>query len=1008
MPTSELGQPCWKRDTVPEAITSIAKVDVSQTHYFLASHAPIEHVRDDRTEEGLTEEEIFQMFLKGSPREVLALVHGNPGTGKSHLIHWLKLRCESALKKGELKKLVPVLIQRRTGSLKDALEQMIHQLGEEFAVYLTPVQEALSKISDATARDKLAGEIGLELGPRREDRGRKPLPRDLRNLRETCTSTGFRRWLCRAGGVIDQTIKRLTLSSEVDERESLPKFTQQEFLIADARYKPDNTPDVLDLIDVFEDEVERREQAASFFNEALRDAIKEMTGLTGTTLRDIFDRIRADLKTKGKNLALFVEDVSVMSALDEEVFNAVEPVPRGDLCRMIAVLGITDEGWRGLWDNQRGRVTYSVGVGRSATGEWRADAGAVEQFTARYLNTTRLTEESVKAIADHRRKGGDVHISACDQCPVREACHGTFGAVEVGGVHIGTFPLSKQAPTFLLNHLKEHVAVQKNPRGLLMQILQPVLENGYDDLEARTFPSLKLAVSMPELPYWTGFTQKYCGGWRKADIERLKFLAQAWIRAEDADDAAEQLKPFLEPLGFNVYSRSVTPAAKPTREAKSQPSPAAEIVNVRLNEALRNLTEWANGGDLAVDVEPRQLLAELVRKSIPWDDKRIPPLDVWRNLVGDATNYKFVRIEGMRSRPVGTKFFIDFHRTKETRDLLEALIQFKHAGDRSWNFPHGELHKRVVARWLRKNHDSIITQLQPNSSLDTISPINSAVQFLATVASVRLRKRLNLDDPVELTKELLSDVWQEPPTAISQEWKQLTEDMRLKHPAVKLFAISELNVAQGRTGGRNFINALPIIQNAAKYAESLEIQLPNADYYTEYWSSRYETFERMSRYSTIHSVIEKERSAIGEVLDTVKMILHAAEYDTKELTEALSNYCTDLTNLLKTLKGFLAPDAAFEDLSKRKVFAERKGVWATAVKDAQIIAAGEDPFQILLFDSKNLLEAKESLVIASQYLTRVEQEVNKQLAFIEQTGDPDTLQESMIQALNCIVELKSE
>jgi hypothetical protein len=164
----------------------------------------------------------------------------------------------------------------------------------------------------------------------------------------------------------------------------------------------------------------------------------------------------------------------------------------------------------------------------------------------------------------------------------------------------------------------------------------------------------------------------------------------------------------------------------------------------------------------------------------------------------------------------------------------------------------------------------------------------------------------------------------------------------------------------------------------------------------------------MSRYSTIQSAIEKERSAIGEVLDTVRMVLHAAEYDTKELTDALSNYCSDLTNLLKTLKGFLAPDAAFEDLSKRKVFVERKGVWATAVKDAQIIAAGEDPFQILLFDSKNLLEAKESLVIASQYLARVEQEVNKQLAFIEQTGDPDTLQESMIQALNNIVELKAE
>jgi hypothetical protein len=224
-------------------------------------------------------------------------------------------------------------------------------------------------------------------------------------------------------------------------------------------------------------------QAAALFNEALRDAVKEMTGLSGTTLRDIFDRIRIDLKAQGKNLALFIEDVSVMSALNEEVFNAVEPVPRGDLCRMIAVLGITDEGWRGLWDNQKERVTYSVGVGKSAVGEWENDPDAVTQFTARYLNTTRLTEDDIKRIAQHRRKGNDVHISACDQCPVCDECHEAFGSVDVGVVRIGTFPFTPNASVRLLANLN----VQKTPRGLLTQIIQPILEYP----RSQTIPSCK-------------------------------------------------------------------------------------------------------------------------------------------------------------------------------------------------------------------------------------------------------------------------------------------------------------------------------------------------------------------------------------------------------------------------------------------------------------------------------------------------------------------------------------
>jgi hypothetical protein len=362
----------------------------------------------------------------------------------------------------------------------------------------------------------------------------------------------------------------------------------------------------------------------------------------------------------------------------------------------------------------------------------------------------------------------------------------------------------------------------------------------------------------------------------------------------------------------------------------------------------------------------------------------------------------------MRSRPVGTKFFIDLPRNKETRDVLEALIQFKHAGDKSWNFPHGEFHKRTLARWLRNHRDGIISQLQPSNGLDTRTPITSAVQFLATTATLRLRKRLSYDDPVELINELLSDIWEEQPTAMSQDWKQLTEDMRIRHPLVKQFVVSELNVAQGRTGGRNFINTLPLIQEAGRYDGSIGIQLPGEDYHAEYWSSRFEIFERMTRYSNLLITLEKERAAIAETVDAIRMVLHAAQYGTRELPDALTSYCTDLVDLLNASKithVYVPQDAAFEDLVKRKVFGERKGVWATALKNAQVVADGEDPMQVLLFDSKTLLEARESLAIATQHLARIERVVDEQLAFIEQEGDPDALKESMLQALKAIVDL---
>jgi Cdc6-like AAA superfamily ATPase len=140
MPAEKLGQPCWIKDHVDQAIRPIARTDKEGIDYFLASHTPINNIRHDETDELFNEETLFHNIFS-SKGEVLALIHGNPGTGKSHLIHWLKLRTEDALKNKAFKeKVVPVLIQRRTGTLKDALEQIIEQLGEQFSGYLSDVR----------------------------------------------------------------------------------------------------------------------------------------------------------------------------------------------------------------------------------------------------------------------------------------------------------------------------------------------------------------------------------------------------------------------------------------------------------------------------------------------------------------------------------------------------------------------------------------------------------------------------------------------------------------------------------------------------------------------------------------------------------------------------------------------------------------------------------------------------------------------------------------------------
>lgn len=1021
----KLGQPCWEISSIEKAISQIAQLDQTRSHYFLACHAPIEHIQDDRTKVVLTEEEFYSQIMDPSYGGVLAIVHGDPGTGKSHLIHWLKLRCDNAIENGELKDVLPILIQRRTGSLKDALEQMIHQLPKDFEHYLTPVREAISNITDRTARETLALNLHLELNTKRPERRRAPLPRDLQQLAETCTSRGFRQWLCREGGIIDANIKRLTRESIVEEREAeaIPEFTPNEFLIDD-RYKADNIRDIHVLIDDFEDEQSLRAAAAKLFNEALPDAIKEMTGLSGARLRDIFDRIRTDLKKTGKTLALFIEDVSVMAALDEEVVNAVEPQSDQNLCRMVAVLGMTETGLTRLPQNQRERATHIVSVGGSIMDEWRRNEEGVAHFTARYLNAVRLPDGDVFRIAQSRRNKGDVNISACEECNVREACHDRFGKVEIAGVDIGVFPFSKIAPQRLLNSLDEQAeGVRKNPRGLLMHVLRPILAD-HSSLENETFPEAKLPVAMLELTYWAGFEQKFCGDWSKADKSRLKFLAQGWVEADSAEMAATALQPFLEPLGFPKFTSKVTPAGAPVgtgtqtgsstrgesartgseKDAKGREAPSPQLE--KLNEILQNLTRWwKEKKDLEGDTEIRQMLADFIRKSISWDDKRFPPLDVWKSLVG-ASQYQFVRIKGMRSRPAATRFFIDFDRSEETRDLIEALAQFRYAGIKSWNFPHGELHKRKLSQWLRRNQENIIRQLQPRGDLEPEEPVIFAVQFLAMAAILRRRAKLPTD-LVEFVQAILADRWEELPTALSTEMSQLIADIHNKHREVKEFLLKELNIAQGRTGGINFIDPLIIIKTASKFLEELSVLPPAEGYFGDFWQTRYSSLDDMSEFTGLASILEQEKQAVRERLESVKTILLQAGYDVSNLPGALDAYCTDLSELINTQRkaGLYIPDVTFDELWKERVFSERRNAWGRSLERAQADTDAGGAVQVLLFDPRGLDEAKVALSVADEYTALLEEQVEEKLKHIEQDGDPDQLSKSLLGTLQEIAGL---
>lgn len=1033
-PTPEL---CWNVEHLPKAISLQAKVDSKQSHYFLACHSPVERTQDERLKKELAEEQLYDRIMtRRTQRDFLGLIHGEAGTGKSHLIHWLKLRCEFDLHAGNIKDVVPILIRRRTGSLKDALEQLIEQLGQPFAKYLSPVKSALEKISAETAREKLANELSLEVGPRRIDRGKPPLPKLLRHLDQACKAGGFSRWLCRPGGIIDQRIKLLTEESSGYQRETPPQFTTADLKVESSfGRQTQNSGNVINLILELQDSDRLCQEAAELLNDALRDAIVEMTGLSGGNLRDIFDRIRIELQESKKTLALFIEDVTAMSELDIEVVNAVEPQDRLELCPLIAVLGLTDTGMGRLRTNQKQRASLIAGVGAAVVRNWLDDQKALSAFTARYLNAIRLSEPQVRLIATHRRNTGeDVNISKCDECPARSECHKRFGAVELNGVQIGMYPFTPQAPFHLLQHLVEDetTEIRRNQRGLLMHLLAPILGNP-ESLTNHEFPNERSLRLLPGDPgYWPEFQQRYCGGWDGADKDRMRLLARMWVdEVETADEAARILEPFLTPLGFQSFTRKTKAASEPPKKEQPagkgdtppappspDPQPAAKPVKSEPDKVKKirdNLRAWLDEKDkpLAKNAELRQLVADFVRTSVRWDDERSPPTSEWRRLFGgadDKQKYKVIYIEDQGADPATAPFVIrdEFPKTEETREFLEALVRFRHEGDGSWDFAGGELHKRVVARWLRKHEPTLLTRLEPESGLNTETPINAAVQFLCMAAAVRRRSKL----PTELTElleELLIDLWPEEnaPVALSKGWHGLLEDMRKRHKDVREFIINELAVTQGRSGGAHFINPLPILDAAAKFAKEVSIEALSTDYFKSYWKTRYVALNGVQAYGNLLEILEKERDEVRKLVDEAVSALKTFGYETSNVREAIKAFCSDLSELkkVKTETKFYLPDEAFDALFSRETFGAEAVQWGQVLEAGRKASESKSHLDILVYEPKVLRDAIAAVRVAETHLKRLQTELKDEDAHQSVEGDPLKLQATLLDALDSLAGL---
>ncbi|HEY1353878.1 MAG TPA: hypothetical protein VGF67_30070 [Ktedonobacteraceae bacterium] len=228
--------------------------------------------------------------------------------------------------------------------------------------------------------------------------------------------------LKKPGGPIDRLVRFLR-SGPVTSTGSLPQFDETDFdLKARVREEIRGYKRTRDLADRLSGEGgrERRQLLAALLNQCIRYAVGHATALTGDDFKRLFADLRRALYRQGRSLALFLEDITVLTGMDRGLLDALVTPHRGEgeqeLCRLISVVGITESYYRNqVPDNIKERISYQLTLSSEQSARALGDSHALANLASRYLNALRLPRETLTTWAQPEAEEEELP-NACASC----------------------------------------------------------------------------------------------------------------------------------------------------------------------------------------------------------------------------------------------------------------------------------------------------------------------------------------------------------------------------------------------------------------------------------------------------------------------------------------------------------------------------------------------------------------------------------------------------------------
>ena len=959
---------CWN----PNELNKIIHTEAESTEkdVFLAVHtdSEIKVSIHGASVKNKSYQDFLNIFLaKENGNNTQAVIEGESGSGKSHLVQWMHINIPKNDKR------IILTIPKTQTNLYSILKKLVGYLPNEDQVKYKEklhhtesglkndkerINEFLSSLARTIEKDIPQG-ISIE-----EEKYLIPL------IPKLFDDPYFRDSYFHSHEIVNNIIALIFNNSGINRNSDHRQEFKQKHLPLNAKEATKASQSTQEVLEAIQEE-ELLKLSLDIINRNLDKAITRTLSFSPDDLIELMSDIRKTLYKNEQELILLIEDFAQLQGVDTALLQVLTVEGSGELCNLKWAMAVTTGYFEKLEDTVRTRITFKVNMDNPKDSD-----KYILQLGSKYLNAIRLGKEKIEQLSESKSN----IINSCDQCLHKKECHISFGEID----NIGLYPFNKIS----LLQMAKKADTQKNnifrPRIFINKVLKRNLESEMVELlREGNYPPQSLLADFSSKHLSLEEVDKS----EKLDLlnhDRRYTLVELWSNSTNTINLEKGIHDaFSLPIIKNISSEII-----PDIEIITPETNPIEVKTTKIDTNIEHLDNWGRGDMLKHSVASilRPIIYHSIINYINWDSMSVS------NTMRILKKPENIYFEGQETR-AKSGFNLEVKQNTESAIILKKFLNIK--------FPINIEEYIQTQEQVKIWSEHIIKETeQYHMPLENWSPANAAIELLVLSSIFAAEKPTisSLLNPNMVYSDMVSSQF----NTLSKLISNATRDNIYQDIFQKTFT-----ARKGGDKSKSFINVkkvLPIIKNLKKnnwrlmQDPTLEIRKEFLEIKAKYeqWQSTFDdalTEELIARYKWLDEL--ENRILVDDIGVPFKNKIEKLRILTGEVSIS-GHKSTSLDNLLKSFtisqsKTAMETTYRLQKIDKNEIFEE---LFPSRKDDAEQFIKSIISYEEMLETISTELKLRADEINRSTGLNSINLEIENSMRKIKQnfeilTGEDD-------------------